>query len=200
MRIKEIITELFSPSFEPAEENNWRKIKNTPTVKSYSFDVGETHYELHLTELLGVGPSIRRVEFGLYTPGELPRWDILSREDGKAVKTAGGPLVLELSAYSIRRALEDGTIRGLFFTAKEPSRQKLYAVLASKMASETGWILQPDLAKWLNKGGKEHPYLIIDKQFADYIDKRREEEGDAARNPPLTRQPDTFGALPVRMD
>jgi len=72
--------------------------------------------------------------------------------------------------------------------------------MSQRLATATGWIIRSDLAEWLDNNRAENPYLVIEKEFADRLEKIKEKEGDAAKHPPLVRQPDTFGQLPVRFD
>jgi len=191
MRAHEIINELFSPSFKPTQTENWRNVYDNASHKQFSFDIDNNNYIVSLDAMPGIGHEILRVEFGLKKPGEIMQWDI--------AKTGSSARVMELVAYSIRRALADGATKGLFFTAKEPSRQKLYTVLAKTIAANTGWVMREDLARWLNTS-QEYPYLILSQSFADRLERAKEEQGDVALQPALLRQPDTFGALPIRMD
>jgi hypothetical protein len=171
MRLHEIITELFSRDFEPHPDNHWQ-----PLGGGYRFFVGERQYEVNLKDMPSIGAPIQRVEFAMRTENGLLSWDI--------TKTGNSGLVLELVAYSLRDEYNSTDVKGFFFTAKEPSRQKLYGVLARKLADTVGWDLRPDLAEWINYS-KEKPYLIVEQDFAKRLDKARREEDDAAKQPQL---------------
>jgi len=187
MRLHEIITELFSRDFEPHPDNHWQSLGGG----GYTFFVGERQYEVNLKDMPGIGAPIQRVEFAMRTENGLLSWDI--------TKTGNSGLVLELVAYSLRHEYNSTDVKGFFFTAKELSRRKLYNVLAQKLAESVGWDLRPDLAEWINYSN-EQPYLIVEQDFAKRLDKARHEKGDAAKQTPLVRQPDTFGSIPFRFD
>jgi hypothetical protein len=124
------------------------------------FNIGKKKYFVTLNDFRGKASGIFRIEFRLEDHGSLHRWDITNSGDSS--------LVFELVAYSIRQALEDDDVHSICFTAKEPSRRKLYSVLAKKLANEIGWELRPDLAKWLNRNN-EKPYLIVSHKFAEKV-------------------------------
>jgi hypothetical protein len=189
MLIQEILQELFSPDFEPSPEDRWHKVDEN----HYDFYLDENRYRVSFTPVPGIGKTIEQIEFGLSRPGGVPmQWDL--------AKTGSSARVLELVAYTMRQhSMISPDLQGLFFTAKEPSRKKLYAVLANTLARETGWTVRPDLAAWMNPT-KEQPFLIVDRKYAETVLEPAMNAGEPKPTPEPVRQPDTFGALPVRFD
>lgn len=189
MLIKEILQELFSPAFKPAPADRWQQINND----EYTFFIGNNIYTVKFYNMPGIGKTIEQIEFGLSRPGGVPmQWDL--------AKTGSSARVLELVAYTMRQhSMISPDLQGLFFTAKEPSRKKLYAVLANTLARETGWTVRPDLAAWMNPT-KEQPFLIVDRKYAETVLEPAMNAGEPKPTPEPVRQPDTFGALPVRFD
>jgi hypothetical protein len=170
MRITEIITELFSPNYKPSEDNHWRLTANTRSDIFYRFDVKEKQYEVNLINMLGaVNNQIYRVEFGLIGNYGLRSWNIAN--------TGHSQQVFELVAYSLRHAVYTQDINGYYFTADEPSRQKLYSALARRMAAELEWDLRPDLGQWLDRTSAQC-YLVIVPELAEILDREREEEAN----------------------
>ena len=189
MLIQEILQELFSPSFEPIPEDSWHRVDEN----HYGFWIDENRYRVAFTPVPGIGKTIEVVEFGLSRPGGPPmQWDL--------AKTGSSARVMELVAYTIRQHVNSNPgLQGLFFTAKEPSRQKLYRVLANTLARETGWTVRPDLANWMNPT-REQPFLIVDKTYAETVLEPARGDNETRPTPEPVRQPDTFGAIPFRFD
>ena len=164
------LQEMFDPGFKPGQENHWDKDQNSHSTH-YQFVTGGKSYELTLSNLSGVGAAIQEVEFALIdNETHAPRWDIVSRPDAQAapVKTSSSNQLWELVAYGLRDAALDPSLQGFFFTAKEPSRRKLYNVLAQVIVKETGWQYRPDLAVRLTDT-REKSYLVVNQKFASIL-------------------------------
>ena len=190
MLIQEILQELFAPTFEPALENHWVKYRDDEDFR-YLFQVSDREYVVKLVSTYD-NPELYEVTFSYKTPGGRNLWDITG--------SGGSHQVFELVAYSIRDAVRTGLVHGLLFTAKEPSRRRLYSVLAANIAKLTGWKNRGDLAAWINTSN-EQAYLIADTNLIKKLENARAESGQEHKpTPEPVRQPDTFGALPVRFD
>jgi len=183
------LQELFSPAYKPAPADRWQQINND----EYTFFIGNNIYTVKFYNMPGIGNTIQMVEFALTQPGGLPmQWDLSN--------TGNSAKVLELVAYTLRqKVISSPDLKGLFFTAKEPSRQKLYAVLANTIAKQTAWTVDQKLANWMNPT-KEKPFLIVDKKYAEQVLDPAYDGEKPKPTPEPVRQPDTFGAVPFRFD
>jgi len=191
MRINEILLELFSKNFQPNPDNSFAFIDASPGFQ-FKFIIGDNGYTVELSPMNGIGRAIQRVEFGLKTKNSPMAWDIAG--------TGSSATVFELVAYGLREIISNHSdIEGLFFTAKEPSRRKLYQRLIKLLAAEAGWESRPDLAEWLNHG-KEQPYLAVSQPMAMRLDKVKETDNPSVKHNPVNADDSGFGNLPVRMD
>jgi hypothetical protein len=61
----------------------------------------------------------------------------------------------------------------LYFTAKEPSRTRLYRKMAVTMAKELGWETNPELARLMSGGweGDYQPFVVVKPGSADEVAK-----------------------------
>jgi hypothetical protein len=191
------LNELFA-SFKPSEADEWQYDGKDRGEHQWTFTVDGKNYTTWAYPLQGELKSIFMIEFRLENaPGG---FGIASKPGDSSTATKGVARVFELVAYCLSDLLRHETVNGFFFTAKEPSRQKLYNVLASKISQETGWIRRDDIGDWI-KTTSEKAFLIVNPVFLkDILQPAFNINDKQIMQPKLTRQPDTFGSLPIRMD
>lgn len=180
------LNEILRPSFTPNADNNWKVDDEGSSYADYDFTIGSNNYQVSTFRMDG-GTKVWRIEFSL-KQGSMRTWDL--------TKTGNAAQVLSLVSYSLRQLVKTHDVKGIYFTAKEPSRKKLYAVLIKYLASELKWDLRPDLIDIFDAIHHEAGYLAIDPKYASEVI----EPAIGRPRPMPERQPDTFGALNVRMD
>jgi hypothetical protein len=103
------------------------------------------------------------VSFALVTGG---KWSMEIEKTGSAFLVFSG----------IADALRDWQSRtpsalAIYFTAKEPTRAKLYRKMAQTMARELGWESNPKLAELMSGGWESgyHPFVVVKPGSEDEV-------------------------------
>lgn len=184
--------------FQPMPDNDWKYKGTDGGNHVWTFTVDGKHYTTRAWPFQGDMSTLFGIEFSLEAKN--PVFHTTSTPGDSSTVTKGAASVFELVAYSLADLFKHATVNGLFFTADEPSRQKLYNVLAQKISKKLGWIRRDDIGEWINKKqGKE--FLIVKPSFLKDVLEPAFDADDMTRfYPKPARQPDTFGALPIRMD
>lgn len=152
------IDELFKfGSVNPADYK-WEVRDRGHGYAVYNFTVGGQNYRLAADKLSKL--DIYNVEFGLYR-GDHMVWDVSS--------TGNASIVFALAAECIRDLCAHHNVKGVWFSAKESSRKKLYAVMIKMIAQQKGWQVRPDLAAVVAHT-HEQPFLAIDPAYATEIE------------------------------
>jgi len=189
--------ELFG-AFKPSMEDQWQYEGKEHGEHQWTFTVDGQYYTTTAYPLQGDLKQIFMIEFRLER--HPTAFGVVSKAGDSATAIKGAARVFELVAYCLSDLLKHEKVDGFFFTAKEPSRQKLYNVLASKLSQILGWPRRDDIGDWI-KPIPEKAFLIVEPAFLKSVLQPAFNVDDKnIMHPKLTRRPDTFGALPVRMD
>jgi len=168
-----LIQELFSPNYVPPEKSQyWEVIKSELNLMVYAFEVDSQEYNVMCYRITGTG--VWRIEFGI----QKNTWISYDLENHLDPKTS--LKVFGLVWFSLKHLLKHGeNVKGIYFTADEPKRIKLYSTMISTVSRQMGWKLRPDLAKEIEIYiTSEKQFLAVEpsyeKELEDFFNKRNE--------------------------
>lgn len=165
------LLELFDPNKLPAnirikhtdvgERYNTWKVSIDDQQYSVDVDYFDTVDEKFADDRLG----IYYVYFGLETGGGV-HFGIT--KTGKSFE-----IFAAVAAILYRFQKSKPSVSGFYFSAEEPSRQKLYSALSNKMAQSLGWRNDRDLvAKYFGKNSSRSMFLITTPKLSAYMHSR----------------------------
>jgi hypothetical protein len=139
-------------------KKDWKIVERRDNWLEIDFQVEDHPYNLQLTSF-GKTRGVYDVVFGSLRSDD----PIGITGEGNAFKVFSA--VKQLLDYA-RTVQTKVKISGFFFTGKEPSRKKLYAQLAPRLAKSWGWVYTTDPSKFSYEVNPEFEqgYLIYDPQ------------------------------------
>jgi hypothetical protein len=139
--------------------NKWEIIGSGDNYITFEFDIDENIYTLESLEIRSPQKGIYDVYFSHKEHG----LDISGT--GSAFKVFSA--VHQLIRWVINHQKQYG-VKGLYFSAREPSRRKLYNKLAPLMAQQLGWKFTTEANKMpYGASNKESGYLLLDPTIAE---------------------------------
>jgi hypothetical protein len=157
---KESLQELFDPNNLP-EDIQITLLQDTPGEKVWMITRGDQKWRLSIDIGIGV-PGVWEVAFSSRTRGMA--FDITG--DGGAPQ-----LFAAVGAILYRQAKNNTDVQGYLFTAKEPSRIKLYTVLSKKLAAGLSWVYDPKMGEQIMYWSNEKVFAILSPETYNYANK-----------------------------
>ena len=132
------------------ERHAWSVREQGQSYVTVDFEVEDQPYEMDVMAVRG-HPGVYDVVFGHRD----------STDPIGITGTGGASRVFAAVAQLLTWAIKKMNIQGIYFTAAEPSRKKLYAALSREFARKLGWQLTVDASKMpYAPGAREQGYFV----------------------------------------